>query len=559
MYMTIRWVAVLALMSLVGCSPSPSVQPDLDPHLATEDAQTLYGHVQADTVRRPYPAGNVAPIWVRREAPTEEARALLERLCAAGREGLRPSTYAVDSIEATLRRAYVDPPEDDALRAEHLATLDRLLTTAFLTYADHLANGRITPNRIDNNWHLDRDTLNGIALLRQAFDEGVHTTLDSLADRSTSYAALREALPRYRTIAENGGWPHIPEGPALTSGADGERVALLRDRLETTNDLSSDAPGDAVYNEAVENAVLRFQRRHGLEPDGVVGRETLNALNVPAETRVEQLILNMERHRWLPNEMGNTFIFVNLTDFQLSVYEDGHVAFEMPVIIGEQGWQTPAFADTMSHVVFGPYWNVPASIATEEILPQIRADSSFLERNNYEIVNAEGAVVDTSRLSEEALENHAVRIRQQPGPGNALGQVKFMFPNNFNIYLHDTPADHLFARDQRTLSHGCIRVQSPVTLADYVLDDEEWPRDSIRVAMREAENRHVSIDRTIPVFIAYLTAWATADDMVHFRDDLYGYDPELRRTLAPLAPEDNACASLRTYFASSSDARAGAS
>ncbi len=535
--------AVLALLLLlVGCPSDPPVQTTLKRQLAAYDG------AHADTVRRIYAARDAAPLWIRPDAPTAAMRALLERLCAAEREGLRPSAYPLDSIATALQQAYADPPDDDSLRAARLATLDRLLTTAFAAYTDDLVNGRVPPEKV-GNWYVDPPTPDVATVLRHALAEGVRPTLDSLADRNRSYVVLRQALNRYRALAAEGGWSPVPDGPVRAPRALDARPARRRPRLAGRGDLPADAPGDsATFNEAVGDAVQRFQQRHGLEADGVVGPNTLEALNVPAEARAEQIALNLERHRWLPKRLGNTFLFVNLTDFRLSAYEDGALAFDMPVIIGEQGWRTPAFADTMSHVVFGPYWNVPASIAIEELLPQIREDSTFLARNNYEVVNANGVPVDTSRLSKAALADYEVRIRQKPGPGNALGQIKFMFPNNYNIYLHDTPQEHLFARDERALSHGCIRVAGPVRLADYVLSDEGWPRDSIRAAMREVENRRVPVDRPIPVFIAYLTAWAAEDGTVHFREDLYDYDPALRQELGTLEPETNACPAIRAFF-----------
>lgn len=540
-----RCFAALILLILASCSSDPPVQATLERHLAA------YEGAQADTVRRLYASRDAEPIWVRPEAPTEAMRTLLDRLCAAEREGLRPRDYPLDAIAATLHRAYAEPPDDDSLRSEHLATLDRLLTTAFAAYTDDLMRGRVSPEAV-GNWYVDRPTPDVTTVLQRALAEGVRPTLDSLADRNSSYVALRAALARYRTIVAQGGWPQVPDGPTLSVGDRGERVALLRRRLEASGDLTTDAPGDSTaYTDAVAEAVQRFQRRHGLAPDGVVGTDVLDALNVSAEARLEQIILNLERHRWLPKQLGNTFLFVNLTDFRLAAYEDGALAFDMPVVIGDQGWQTPAFADTMSHVVFGPYWNVPAEIAIEELLPQIREDSTFLARSTYEVVSAGGTPVDTSRLSKAALADYEVRIRQEPGPGNALGDVKFMFPNNHNIYLHDTPEAHLFARDQRALSHGCIRVADPVRLADYVLSDDEWPRDSIRTAMNEAENREVPVDRPIPVFIAYLTAWAEADGTVHFREDLYDYDPALHQALGTSDDaETNACSTIQAFFAS---------
>ena len=534
--------ALVLLFGLTGCVSEPPIETALQRQLAAVEG------AKADTIRRIYANRDGDPIWVRLDQPTAEARVLVRQLCAAGREGLDPSTYALDSIDAALRQAYVTPPGDDSLHAAHLAALERLLTTAFVRYADHLVNGRIHPETLDNNWYVDLPTSDVVATLNQALEQGVAATFDTLEAPKSGYAPLLPALNRYRAIAAEVGWPQVPDGPALAPSDQGQRVALLRERLAATGDLAAETSDAAVYNEAVEQAVLRFQRRHGLKPDGVVGTATLSALNVPVQTRIEQLAVNLERHRWLPEQLGDTRIFVHLTNFQLLAYRDGRPALDMPIIIGERGWRTPAFADTLSYVVFGPYWNVPASIAKEELLPQVKQDTSFLRRTGYELVNARGDSADTSQLSPEALENYTVRFRRVPGIQNPLGDVKFMFPNEHNIYLHDTPSDTLFTQDQRTFSHGCIRVAAPVALADFVLSDEEWPRDSIRTAMREATSRRVDVKRTIPVYIVYLTAWATEEGVVHFREDLYDYDPKLRQALGSLEPDTSACSSIREYL-----------
>lgn len=543
--MRARWFVVFLMMSLAGCSSQPPVQPALERQLAA------YEGARSGVIHRLYDTQGGALIWTGIEHPTEATRGLLRELCAADRDGLSPGAYFLDSIQVALRRAYAEPSDDDSLQAERLAALDLLLTKAFVTYTGHLLNGRIQPEAISSKWHLNDPAPDFAAVLRTALREGVRPTLDTLVTRHRGYAPLRQALNRYRSIAASGGWPDIPPGDALDRDDRGARIALLRRRLAATGDLAPNAPDDSAYTEEVEAAVRRFQHRHGLDPDGVVHGDDLAALNVPAAARVNQLRLNLERHRWLPEQMGERFVFVHLTDFRLSLYRRGNVTFETPIVIGERGWQTPAFVDTMSHVVFRPHWNVPAAIAQKQLLPQIKRDSSFLERNGYEVVNATGEVVDPDRLNPEALERYTVRIRQRPGPANALGQIKFMLPNRFNIYLHDTPEEHLFARNRRSFSHGCIRVGDPVAFADHVLSDDEWPRDSIRTAMRDSTQHRVDLNEPMPVYIVYLTAWATDEGTAHFRRDLYDYDPALQRALSAPTPAREACTAIRAHLTSS--------
>jgi L,D-transpeptidase YcbB len=358
------------------------------------------------------------------------------------------------------------------------------------------------------------------------------------------YVRLRDALAVYRRIAADGGWPRIT-ADRLALGDSVPQVAVLRARLAVTGDLAdaeslpSDAPsalstgeGEAVlYDEAITAAVERFQARHGLDRDGIAGPETIARMNVPAAQRVRQIELNMERRRWLPHDLGDRCIEVNVPAFELRAHEEGKEALSMKVVAGDEYHPTPVFSDRMTHIVFRPYWSIPSSIALEEKLPEILKDRGFLERDQLEIVKGSGneaKVVDPSRirwsdLADEAMGGYS--LRQKPGPQNALGLVKFMFPNQFNVYLHDTPADRLFSREERALSHGCVRVEKPALLAEFVLrGDDRWSRKRIDAAMAGSETRTVALARAIPVHIVYWTAFAGSDGTIQFRDDVYGID-----------------------------------
>jgi murein L,D-transpeptidase YcbB/YkuD len=370
----------------------------------------------ADTIRHVYAQSGGDLLWVRSGQPTSEARALIQQFCAAREHGLSPSAYALDAIYAALRQAYVNPSGDDSSYTAGVVKLDRLLTANFVQYANDLRTGRIHPETINSGWHIGLPKTNTVATLDRAFSHGFSATFDTLATANSWYLPLRRALDRYRTIARNGGCPQIGAGPALSRGDQGARVDSLRARLKATGELTNDTLHDPGFTEAVEEGLREFQRRHGLEPDGVLRDSTQDALNVSVEQRIDQLLLNLERHRWLPEWNGNAHILVHLMDFRLTAHRDnGAMHLEMPVIIGERGWQTPAFADTMSHVVFGPYWNVPASIAIEEFLPQIRRDTSFLRRNHLEVIGERTEYSDTSQLRKEVLEDYTIRIRQTPG------------------------------------------------------------------------------------------------------------------------------------------------
>ena len=266
-----------------------------------------------------------------------------------------------------------------------------------------------------------------------------------------------------------------------------------------------------------------------LNEDGVVAGRTLAAMNVPVARRIRQIELNMERWRWLPRDLGATHARVNIPEYRLDIWEADRIALTMRVVVGAIDNKTPIFADQMTHIVFSPYWNVPPSIASEETLPAVQSDPGYLDRNNLEVVGTSGGVLDPSMV--DWSNPNSYRFRQKPGTSNSLGLVKFMFPNQHNVYLHDTPADALFARPVRALSHGCVRVEQPTTLARYLLRDRrEWDEDRIDAAMHAGRESHVKLSKPIPVYLLYMTARAShADGAVHFRDDIYGYDAQQGR------------------------------
>ena len=288
----------------------------------------------------------------------------------------------------------------------------------------------------------------------------------------------------------------------------------------------------------------RFEERHRIEPDGIVDAATVNALNVPVEQRIRTIELNLERWRWLPDPMPARHFIVNVPDFRLEAIEGGKPVLGMRVVVGAPDNKTPIFADQMTHVVFSPYWNVPAGIAKDETIPRAENDPGFLARNNMEVVGPSGEVVDPYRV--DWSNTSGLRIRQRPGSGNALGGVKFIFPNNFDVYLHDTNATRLFERIERGLSHGCVRVEEPHKLAQYVLRDQpEWTPEAIDAAMKSGQEKHVKLQEQIPVYILYKTAWVH-DGGVRFLKDLYGHDAAQAAKLFPTPGKEEGTGGLQT-------------
>lgn len=336
-------------------------------------------------------------------------------------------------------------------------------------------------------------------------------------DVNKSYAALKNYLVKYYNIAKSGGWPYITTSKkTLKKGNSGPEIAMIKRRLQISGEMPA---GDTsqVFNDSLELAIRNFQLIHGLSPTGTVNTELIKEMNVPAIKRVQQLLINMDRMRWQAADPQGNLIVVNIPEFMLHVYEGSKKAFEMPVVVGKEGHSTMMFNGDLNQVVFSPYWNVPPSIVQNEILPAVERNSNYLAGENMEVTGEEDGVPV---------------IRQRPGPGNALGKVKFLFPNSFNIYFHDTPSKSLFNKDKRAFSHGCIRLSDPERMARYVLRDQpEWTDEKINEAMNAGVEKYVKVKKPIPVVVTYYTAWVDESGQLNFREDIYEHDAHLARKM----------------------------
>jgi len=510
------------------------------------------------TVKAFYSGNGYKPIWFDGNRPKPQAQALVSAVQRAEAEGLNASIYAMPD-PARLQAAGSWNPLKKGLGDEQAVDAELQLSYAFVKYATHLASGRTDPSTVDSHWFVTPRKLDVAAVMKQATDSGrVDETLRALAPQHPQYERLRDTLARYREIAERGGWPEVPASVArLRYGSRGPEVAVLRARLAASGDLAGSAPAPAaspapgatastapaaasrptaVFDGEVRAALKHFEARHGLPADGVLDRATLAALNVPVEERIEQITLNMERWRWLPESLGERHILVNVPTYQLDVYENGNVVLPMRVVAGKKDNPTPIFMDKMEQVVFSPYWNVPPNIARAETIPAVMRDPGYLARNNMELVKG-NRVVSPYSVSWSAVEAGNYTFRQRPGPKNALGHVKFLFPNQFDVYLHDTPADSLFARTDRSFSHGCVRLEKPEELAEYVLRNQpEWTHERIVAAMNSGTEKWVTLKDPLPVYILYMTAWVDTDGTVQFREDIYGHDEKQEKLLPLLSP-----------------------
>lgn len=460
-----------------------------------------------------YEARGFQPIWI---GLPEQVAALEKALVGATAHGLDPHVFAVP----------LAPP----------AERDLLLTDAFLRYASALAQGRVNPAEIETDWAMPAPHFDAAAALDEAARGDVAATLESLAPADPGYRRLQAALVRYRAIVKAGGWRRVPYPGKLQLGDINPAVEKLRRRFVAEGFLAPElATGDS-FDADVEDAVKRFQAQHGIAVDGTVGPSTNTALNVSASVRLEQIRANLERWREMPRSLPATRIEVNVPAAWLTVIEHGEPGLGMRAIVGADDHPTPVLRARMNAVLFNPPWNLPASIVRNEILPKLKHDPRYLQRNHYVYLGKPGASA----------------LQQLPGPDNALGQIKFEMPNSFDVYLHDTPSHPLFTRVIRTLSHGCVRLEEPRDLALYVLGTGKtvWSPEDIDAVIAAGETRRVPLAHSIPVYLVYWTAFVDADGAVEFRDDIYGRDQRLGVALAArdaaeqLAPATIPAASL---------------
>ncbi len=481
------------------------------------------------------------PAWIDDRIALADARTLLAALRRVSADGLDPENYHLAVLESLLAEIDASARKGPRrVRPESLADLEMLLTDGFLLCGSHLVHGQVNPETIQSEWFIKGHFEDLAAALEKGLAaKDVAGALDSLRPGFTVYQGLRRAYGRYGELAAAGGWPEFPAGPKLVRGDRDARVAALRKSLAAMGDLPDPgAAGDPdLFDAALEDAVKSFQLRHGLEPDGVVGAGTASAIDVPAADRLKQIRANLERWRWITRELGERYILVNVAAFRVGIYEGGREVQSMPAIVGRTYRQTPDFSGRISTIALNPAWNVPPKLAREDILPKLRTDPAYLAKKSIRVFESwsEGAReidpgdIDWSRIREDGL---SYKFRQDPGPQNALGRIMFLFPNKFDVYMHDTPERWLFSRTVRDLSSGCIRVEKALDLAVYILrDDPDWTKDKILEAIDAGETKVIPLRKPLNVHILYWTAWLGEDGRVQLRQDIYLRDAALVRAL----------------------------
>ena len=536
----------LAVLATIVCSTGVGVPPcgagcvpqgELTAVLRESIASEVHDGRRED-MRRLYEKVAYRPLWIVDSRLSRQAMEVFACLRGIEARGLRPSDYGVDGLTSLV--ASVD---SGAPSAALLARVELSMSRALLRALSDLHSGRVDPATLGID--LPRSGARDLhAVLVNVSRAGqVAPVIESVEPVYPGYAALIAALSRYRALADSG--LQAPPDPArvVRPGELYPGVHDLARFLAALGDLPDSvvpAPDDERFDGGIVDAVGAFQRRHGLEPDGVLGRQTMAALRVPVALRVRQIEFALERWRWLPHEPPERYILVNLPEFRLSAF-DRQVDVQSPalalnVIVGQsRAHRTPIFTATMREVVFHPYWDVPLTIARNELVPIIRRQPAHLVNGGFEIVRGPGGNVYAPTAENLArVAAGTLRIRQRPGPGNALGLVKLVFPNPYRVFLHDTPARGLFASVRRDFSHGCIRVERPATLVEFVLNREPgWDAPAIRAALGEMRTQHVNLTRPVTVFVHYFTASVDEDGVLHFHPDLYGRDGALAAALAP--------------------------
>ncbi|MFO7529989.1 MAG: L,D-transpeptidase family protein [Marinobacter sp.] len=491
-----------------------------------------------DALRRFYENHGFQPAW----SSPGPRRELVEAIRQIANDGLNPADYHGEFLSDLALRAR------DELSGDMQADIDLLFTDAFLLAASHLLEGKVNPQTIHAEWNASRKHRDLAVTLAEALrNDTIAATLDSFRPTHPAYAKLKEARNRLTPLLGHP-WLPIVDGPSIHPGDQDPRLPEIRRRLTALGDIP--APPDpetavtdpTLYGKDLDPVIPNFQARHGLEPDGIIGRGTLSAVNLMPVERIRQIDASLERWRWLPQSLGDDYVIVNIAGFGLQLVLDGREALHSRVIVGQPYRQTPVFSDRIRYLVFNPTWTVPRKLMIEDLLPEIIRDPAYLERQDISVYQGWGtdrqkidpAAIDWSSLSRD---NFPYQLVQEPGPLNALGQVKFMFPNPYAVYLHDTPGQYLFGRQERSFSSGCIRVEKPMELAEQLLAGApEWNRGTIDRLLEKKTPVTAILPEPIAIYIQYWTAWVDEAQRIQFRDDIYNRDfrllAQLRQAVA---------------------------
>ena len=472
------------------------------------------------------------PLWVTSSGPTKRANIVLEFLLQSIKEGLDPNDYETQLLQMIWKSK---EPED-------LARLDTLITYNLVKYIHDVSYGQIkfhssNPELFAEAGDKNFNPLAAIEAVLSVTDIRIY--LQSLTPQHHHYMSLKKALARYRELGLRHQFSKISAGPLIFPGQPDERLETIQEQLIARGDIEPENDSSALYNARLVKAVQSFQSRFGLKPDGIIGPKTVAALNIPLEDLITAIRVNLARWRWHDHDLGDDYVMVNIAGFSLKAVRKKQVVLDMPVIVGKFQHQTPVFSDSIKYLDFNPFWNVPPSIAVKEELPTLRKNPNHLIERNIRLfssweadsIELDSSVIDWSKVTSSQMSLY--KLRQDPGPWNALGKVKFVFPNRYSVYLHDTPGQDLFEHNARSFSHGCIRVSKPLELASFFLQyqDAGWTTETIERIAADQERKILRVSPSLPIHITYQTVWVDNDNAIHFNGDIYGRDAKLIEVL----------------------------
>ncbi len=490
------------------------------------DGIVLFSQIELSKI---YSNSNYEAIW----ADKKNRNDLIESLIKSEEEGLIPNDYHLERISRILANTkYRKLKDSDA------ANLDMLLTDAFMLYASHLVSGKVEQSQIRSKWDVDInqrpkgiDSLVTITIK----NKNVKWALQSLKPQHYYYLLMKQNLRTYKEIANDGGWPSIPVIDKLEKGDKDERIPIVRKYLKINKDLIlSKVEDDALFDDELEVAVKKFQERHNLTTDGIIGKGTLEQMNVSIEDRIDQIRINLERARWTLHQTEEDFLMVNIAGFKVRRIKNRQEVFSSRVIVGKYHKKTPIFKGMMQYIIVNPTWTLPYSIATSETLPKLKKDPGYLAAKHMIIMDRSGKVLDPNKINfhEYSAGNFPFIVRQKAGPWNALGQVKFIFPNKNAIYLHDTPSRSLFNKQDRAFSHGCIRTEDKWELLMSLMDDPDvWNMDKINEILDSGETTRIDLPKPLPIYLLYWTTGVDRRGNVYFIKDVYKRDPAVLKAL----------------------------